>query len=72
MKEKTADEMFKELGYRKFDGLYEIEYISENGNIKFIKAHNLIEIYKHEDTDFIDMQELQAINKKCQEKGWLD
>lgn len=40
-------------------------------SINFNKVHNIVEIYKNEDDDFIDMQELQAINQKCKELGWI-
>ena len=70
-----ADDMFKELGYGKF----------ENGNfIQFNKIKELIaieflgdkkEIVKTKGYDkhmTINMQELKAINEKVKELGWLD
>lgn len=46
-----------------------------------IKTEDLIQFWydktvskynkKTEETDYISMQELQAINKKCEELGWL-
>lgn len=72
MEDKTADELFEEAGYKKkFEGLYEINYQSRDGRIKFNKVHRIVEIYKYEDDDFIDMPELQAINKKVEELGWI-
>ena len=71
IKEKTADEMFEELGY-KID--YENSYVT-----RFYKEDNLfgktIEFYHIFKTfnklESITMQELQAINKKCKELGWI-
>lgn len=73
VQEKSADEMFEKLGYIDY---YETDiffkYVGENKKeIIFNKIYKLIE-YKHYEFDFIDMQELQAINKKCKELGWID
>jgi hypothetical protein len=75
---KTADEMLEELGYKKknldiiFSRFWE-EW--ENEDLAKTFSFNT----KYETIDIIDenryrvtMQELQAINKKCQELGWLD
>ena len=107
MKEKTADELFEELGYEKYDNHPEedkkaevnkwttqdcrvIEY-EQSGIIKeelytlFIRFHIVgkrIEIganKKPKDiktmslklNPILDSKELQAINKKCQELGWI-
>lgn len=80
--EKTADEMFEELGYKK--------HLSDKKGILFfyIRSSNLsanemerIIFYKNKTVGFdyvycsfkkdITMQELQAINKKVQELGWI-
>lgn len=101
MKEKTADEMFKELGYEKYDNHPEQDfppepntfstqdvrcmYYEQRGTLK-----NGIEALEHIEFDLIaknvvcwakfngrftvvplGMQELHAINKKCQELRWL-
>lgn len=71
----TADKMFEELGYKKD--------IDENGNIVYFKFKKymlendkviLIKFYV-KDKEFINgiigMQELQAINQKCKELGWI-
>lgn len=67
--------MFEKLGYK---------IIIKNGNyIKYKKDDNVYyflndvrEYYKSGEYDGIcentTMQELQAINKKCEELGWLD
>lgn len=68
IKEKTADEMFEELGYEK---KYEGTYKREKQELVFYSDLREVAIYKKDENglgiDFIDMQELQAINKKCKE-----
>lgn len=79
-KEKKADEMFEELGYEKIND-YEYGIIYEKGTsirnrIVFKRANKTVycilidEDYEWNDAMEIDMQELKAINKKCQEMGW--
>lgn len=81
MKEKTADELFKELGYKKRQTKYfEQQYIrqcdivdGELEHIIFTKKKRVKCQYQYTDiSKGIDMQELQAINKKCQELGWIE
>ena len=67
MKEKTADEMFEELGYRKQEGLREINYYRDIDEIIFYKGFKCFSCSKQEEIDFIDMQELQALNLKVKE-----
>lgn len=66
----SADEMFKELGYKKSVGeTTEVYKLSrDNKNIYFSKLIKRIKIDGK--YDFLDMQELQAINKKVEELGW--
>lgn len=76
IKEKTADEMFEELGYVKSPSLktkdrYEkaiddhIYYFIFNNNMKiFSKTCDYGKTH-------IRIEELQAINKKCKELGWI-
>ena len=73
-KKKTANEMFYELGYiEKFknhceDEMYRKDSSHQAGkSIKFYNYSESIEIYPCK----INMQELQAINKKCEELGWI-
>lgn len=74
-KEKTADEMFEELGYKK---QYENESIyyymdidSKDNYIVFETGYkSFAKISCYHDAGDITMQELQAINKKCQELCW--
>lgn len=107
MKEKTADEMFEELGYKKYDNHPEedenpegnkwttqdcriIEY-KQSEMIKgelytlFIRFHitgKRVEIGADKKpkeirtmslrlNPILNSKELQAINKKCQEMGWV-
>lgn len=73
MKEKTADELFRDLGYKKID---EEDY--KNIEVYRKNEYNIIEFNKNDkgfyksakyDTtsDDITMQELQAIVKRCKE-----
>ena len=79
MKEKTADEMFSELGYEKYNEYVYINYHTENENEdKDIEFATVIEFdektfYKdhYGSIGDITMQELKAINKKCEELGWI-
>lgn len=67
-----ADKMFKKLRYNKFEGLRTIDYSNKYGEFQFSKDTKYIHINKCEITDFITMQELEAIYLKCKELGWLD
>lgn len=82
MKTETADEMFEELGYKNIEDKYNINYIKMysfiNGDrvreqIRFCKLDKYVHIENFNyDTGvifgkFLDIKELQAINKKCQE-----
>lgn len=78
---KTADEMFEKLGYKKeIDNSMpmhkEIIYFKNSdyaSNIKFVINNKLVKAYygEEEKNAYIDMEILQAINKKCQELGWI-
>ena len=67
-----ADEMFEELGYKKFEGLRTIDFYNDNGLIQFDKSSKVIHINKNEETDFITIPELQAISKKVEELSWYE
>lgn len=80
MKEKTADEMFEELGYEKnIDTPTNLIYQNKKNNkeIRFYKIYKCIEtsLIEFEESEgnsiFFTMQELQAINKKVEELGWM-
>lgn len=70
--EKTADEMFKELGYKieRKETKIEVEYIDDDDKIiYFDKYRKRILCYNEDDesAEELMLQELQAINKKCKE-----
>lgn len=63
----NADEMFEELGYEKIhDNKRRIVYSNYLARIVFKIKDQWIDINMN-----LDILELQAINKKCQELGWL-
>lgn len=72
-----ADEMFEKLGYKIKHQIYNDEVIligytkedepAEECSIMFSKKAKKVLI-----NIWVDIQELQAINKKCQELGWLE
>lgn len=76
--EKSADEMFEELGYEKLDKrlLKNIIFTDGNKKIYFHKVHEKIKCveYDKEEKNFIEgyftTEELKAINKKVEELGW--
>ena len=102
MKEKTADELFEELGYEKYDNHPEQDFPPEpnmfttqdvrrlyyeqtgtlnNGmkgleHIEFDLIKRNVVCWARIDDRFVvvplNMKELQAIRKKCQEKGWIE
>ena len=71
-----SDEMLKNLGYEKVsDENYSFEYrkiLDEDlFEINFWKEDKTISKNHYRNTGYITIKELQAINKKCQELGWL-
>lgn len=75
MKEKSADEMFEELGYEKFGNekySYQLMYQNGNHDIIFYLGKKLFDCGCGIGREFIDMQELKAINKKVKELGWYE
>lgn len=72
-----ADEMFEELGYKKYESEIEIKYIFEGTDtIIFNKKIKDIAFYIWNDgktplNKTLNVYEIQAINKKCEELGWL-
>lgn len=80
--EETADEMFKELGYRiMFDNTCMFRYVKcfdlkPKRHIIFAvdKTISVCEENENElaiNRDYFTMQELKAINKKCEELEWI-
>ena len=65
MKEETADEIFKQLDFEKYEDKYNIKYFKGNREIWFYKETREVESNK-----LINMQQLRAIIKKCEEMRW--
>lgn len=76
MKEKTADEMFEELGYKKVrDDERFIKYRKQHDNDYIVIDKETKDFIKNFDFTYwkaVNMQELQAINKKVEELGWMN
>ena len=71
-----ADEMFEMIGYEKVSDENYIYYnnLEWEYTIVFDLSSKTFKGYIDEDTEVslsIDMQELQAINQKCKELGWM-
>lgn len=71
-----ADEMFKKLGYE--DSTHEnglaciVIYGKDSKRIGFY-TDKTVDCYNYFDGyEYISMQELQAINLKCKELGWIE
>lgn len=74
-KEKSkADEMFKELGYKVIKNKFQITYVDNISSIQFLLKYKKVEYHFLKGTTYRvqTMQELQAINQKCLELGWLE
>ena len=73
----TADEMFEKLGYEilfndKNIIQYEFEGFYMDTEIRFdLKWQTVLKEYFTGESQEISIQELQAINKKCEELGWI-
>lgn len=71
-----ADEMFEKLGYERINtSMTTIKYIKFNKvwvniSIRFDLKDKTVFI--HCETENLTMQELQAINLKCKELGWIE
>ena len=73
-RELTGDELFEELGYEKLTnkGIYgeKISVIYKNKNYEYISFWlNYKKV--HTAKAILSLQELQAINQKCKELGWI-
>ena len=69
-----ADEMFEKLGYFQRKIKDEIRYTRHENKAKIVFKLNLNEVlseYVDGSSSSITMRELQAINKKVKELGWL-
>ena len=79
IKPEMADKMFEKLGYKKYDALQSCRYVRYcdivNGEKEYIifsknKTVRFQYLYTHASKN-ITMEELQAIDKKVLELGWL-
>lgn len=74
MKEKTADEMFEELGYEKHSSKsherFDLYSSNDKHLIRIVFNLRTKKIAIHCDNDTLSIKELQAINKKVEELGW--
>lgn len=79
---KTADEMFKDLGYEKYEDKLEVifskDFYCKHRNkttmICFMKSEKRLDLsgYFLKNSSPITIEELQAINKKADEMGWFN
>ena len=69
----NADKMFEELGYKRKDmGIYnDLNMLYESKEGTFINFIPGLEGITLGENTAIGMQELKAINKKCEELGWI-
>lgn len=69
-----ADKKFEELGFYKEELKGYIDYTNKETNkeISFMKDKKLIEVCRGVSSEYITMQELQAINEKCKKMKWIE
>ena len=69
-----ADEMFDDVGFNKYEFDTYIDYLSRTSShaITFRKDMKAIDSHCGIGSEYISMQELQAINEKVKELGWND
>lgn len=69
-----ADKMFDELEFNKYELDTYIEYLNRKTReeITFRKDTRTVEKCRNVSSDYITMQELQAINEKCKELRWIE
>lgn len=69
-----ADRLLDKLGYNKYEFDTYIDYLSRETSkgITFRKDMQVIDSHCGIGSEYITMQELQAINMKCKEMGWLN
>ena len=76
-KEKTADDLFDDLGlWLERETPFDFEVKNDDDKvIKINKERKEIACFNYYDGydgfEYLTLQELQAINKKCQELGWI-
>lgn len=69
-----ADKLFDELEFNKYELDTYIEYLNRKTReeITFRKDTRTVEKCRNVSSDYITMQELQAINEKCKELRWIE
>lgn len=70
-----ADKIFEKLGYEKqkvYVGILTYKNNNYDAEIEFDLGDQTIYANKDDEAVYLDMQELQAINKKCEELGWIN
>ena len=69
-----ADKLFDELEFNKYELDTYIDYLNRitREEITFRKDTRKVEKCRNVSSDYITMQELQAIYKKCKELGWIE
>lgn len=67
-----ADKMFEKLGYEIYYTYDQIIYQKDNHEICFYEDRKCFDCGCGLGREYIFMQELQAINEKCRELGWLN
>ena len=73
--EKTAEELFDDLGlWLERETPFDFEVKNDDDKvIKFNKERREIACFNYYDGfEYLTLQELQAINKKCKELGWIE
>lgn len=73
MSNKTAKQMFKDLGYKVNEQPCYLCYYTDNGEITFFHSSKTISKIGKKDYAYlraINMRELIAINKQIEELGW--
>ena len=67
--------MFEELGYEKHSSksmeIFDLYSLDDGHLIRILFNLITTRIVIHCDNDALDIQELQAINKKCEELKWI-
>ena len=81
---KSAKEMFKELGYKyeelffeeKLDEIYYLKSGRWTSQVKFSLNHKCVTVYRENEKEVkqssFDIKLLSAINKQVEELGWLE
>lgn len=69
-----ADKIFDELGYKRYDYLEHIDYYNEQDEkiISFRNNKTVVAFNVYDGFEEITIEELQAINEKVKELGWLN